>query len=71
MSYITAIGTANPPFRFSQSQLADFMIRAMQPSPATRRVLKTVFKATGIDYRHTVIEDYRKKTFLFFQTHRI
>jgi prepilin-type processing-associated H-X9-DG protein len=67
MSYITAIGTANPSFRFSQSHLADFMIRAMRPNPATSRVLKTIFKASGIEYRHTVIEDYGKeKDYTFF-----
>ncbi|RAW03205.1 type III polyketide synthase [Pseudochryseolinea flava] len=67
MSYITAIGKANPSIRISQSDLADFMIQAMQPDAATARILRTVFKASGIDYRHTVIEDYaKKKDYTFF-----
>ena len=67
MSYITAIGTANPSFRFSQSDLADFMVRAMQTDLRTTRILQTIFKASGIDYRHSVIADYGKKdSFTFF-----
>jgi hypothetical protein len=30
MSFITAIGTANPVNKVSQTLLADFMVRAMQ-----------------------------------------
>jgi predicted naringenin-chalcone synthase len=60
MSYITAIGTANPSHRFSQSVLTDFMIRAMQADAHTARLLKTIFKTSGIEYRHTVVADYGK-----------
>lgn len=58
MSYITAIGQANPPHRFRQEEIADFMIRAMQLNDRESRKLKTIFHASGIDYRHSVIEDY-------------
>jgi predicted naringenin-chalcone synthase len=61
MSYITAIGTATPPHRFSQSTIADFMIRNMQLSSQDARRLNTVFKASGIEYRHSVLEDYGKQ----------
>jgi predicted naringenin-chalcone synthase len=60
MSYITAIGTANPPHRFSQSTIADFMVRAMQLGPDDMRRLRTIFKASGIEYRYSVLEDYGK-----------
>jgi predicted naringenin-chalcone synthase len=58
MSYIAAIGQANPPHRFSQEEIAEFMIRAMQLNDHECRKLKTIFHASGIDYRHSVIEDY-------------
>lgn len=58
MSYIAAIGQANPPHRFRQEEIADFMIRAMQLNDHETRKLKTIFHASGIDYRHSVIEDY-------------
>lgn len=58
MSNITAIGTANPPHRFRQSQLADFMVKAMQLSQQDSRKLRKVFNASGIDYRYSVLEDY-------------
>jgi len=67
MSYITAIGTANPIHRFSQSTIADFMLRSMKLNNGDGRKLKTIFKATGIEYRHTVIEDYgRTGDYTFF-----
>ncbi|HEY0740417.1 MAG TPA: type III polyketide synthase [Chryseosolibacter sp.] len=60
MSYITAIGTANPEHRFSQATIADFMLRTMTLHNGDSRKLKTIFKASGIEYRHSVIEDYGK-----------
>jgi alpha-pyrone synthase len=67
MSYITAIGTANPPHRFSQSTIADFMLQTMALHNGDSRKLKTIFKATGIDYRHSVLEDYGKTSgFTFY-----
>jgi prepilin-type processing-associated H-X9-DG protein len=67
MSYITAIGTANPPHRFSQSIIAEFMLRAMKLNNGDGRKLKTIFRATGIEYRHSVLEDYgRIKDFTFY-----
>lgn len=61
MSYITAIGTATPSHRFSQSTIAEFMIKNMQLSSQDARRLSTVFKASGIEYRHSVLEDYGKQ----------
>lgn len=67
MSYITAIGTANPQNRFSQSVIAEFMLRAMKLNNGDSRKLKTIFRASGIEYRHSVLEDYgRTKDFTFF-----
>jgi len=67
MSYITAIGTATPPHRFSQSTIADFMTKNMQLDAHDARKLNTVFKASGIEYRHSVLEDYGKqKNYSFY-----
>ncbi|HYF67349.1 MAG TPA: type III polyketide synthase [Ohtaekwangia sp.] len=67
MSYITAIGTANPDHRFNQTTIADFMVQAMKLDGSNERKLRTLFKASGIDHRHSVIEDYgRKENFTFY-----
>ena len=67
MSYITAIGTANPVNRFSQSNIEEFMLRAMKLNNGDARKLKTIFRASGIDYRHSVLEDYgRLRAFTFY-----
>lgn len=58
MSYITAIGTANPSYKFKQEQIADFMVRAMQLNQPESRKLRAIFRASGIDYRYSVLEDY-------------
>lgn len=67
MSYITAIGIANPPHKFSQSKIADFMVKSMQLNHNESRLLHTIFKASGIEFRHSVLEDYGRDTdFTFY-----
>lgn len=67
MSYVAAIGLANPPHRFGQEEIADFMVRAMQLNGQDSRKLKTIFHASGIDCRYSVIEDYgRHDNFTFY-----
>jgi predicted naringenin-chalcone synthase len=60
MSYITAIGTANPVTKVSQAAISEFMIQAMSLSDYDARKLRTIFKASSIEFRHSVIEDYNK-----------
>jgi predicted naringenin-chalcone synthase len=67
MSYITAIGCANPPNRFSQKIIAGFMEKAMNLEPAEARKLQAVFRASGIEHRHSVLQDYgRNDSFSFY-----
>ncbi|MEO7992363.1 MAG: type III polyketide synthase [Chryseolinea sp.] len=67
MSFITAFGTANPSHQFSQAALADFMVRSMQLNHDDERKLRTIFRATGIDHRYSVLADYGKsKDFDFY-----
>ena len=67
MSYITAIGTATPEHRFSQAEIAEFMLKAMALNNGDSRKLKKIFTSSGIDYRHSVLEDYGKiKDFTFY-----
>lgn len=58
MSYITAIGTANPPHVHRQADIANFMVKAMALPAAEARTLHAIFRASGIDTRHSVIPDY-------------
>lgn len=60
MSFITSIGIANPPNRFSQSVIADFMEKAMLLNNGDHRKMRTIFKLSGIEFRHSVLEDYGK-----------
>lgn len=67
MSYITAIGTATPANKFSQHTLATFMEKAMQLNVHDSRKLNTIFKASGIESRYSVLDDYgRDKDFSFY-----
>jgi len=61
MSYITAVGTANPKYKFNQLTIADFMVRAMQLGENEARKLKALYRATGIETRYSVLEDYGKR----------
>lgn len=62
MSFITSIGIANPSNRFSQSVIADFMERAMVLHNGDHRKMRTIFKLSGIEFRHSVLEDYGKSS---------
>ena len=67
MSYITSIGTANPPHKFSQQQIADFMIKAMDLSENEAKQLNILYRASGIETRYSILEDYgNHKPFSFY-----
>lgn len=55
MTAITAIGTANPGFRRHQDENYRIMAEALQLSSPKKRLFKSIIKATGIDYRHSVL----------------
>jgi alpha-pyrone synthase len=67
MSYITSIGIANPKNKFEQATIAEFMVRAMQLDESEARKLKALYRATGIESRYSVLEDYgRQNRFEFY-----
>jgi predicted naringenin-chalcone synthase len=57
---VTAIGTANPTYRNHQLATAELIIAGLNLKPAQKRLLRSVYKATGIEYRHSVLSDYCK-----------
>lgn len=67
MSLITAVATANPDNRFSQPDIAAFMLKMMRLENGESARLRAIFRASGIEYRHSVISDYgRTSKFLFY-----
>ncbi len=62
MSYITSIGTAVPDNRIAQTTIANFMVKAMNLQGDDARKLQALYRATGIDTRHSVLADYGKKS---------
>jgi len=67
-SIITAIGTANPSYRFPQMKIFEFMQAAHQLNEVDSERLKKLYEASGIEYRHSVIEDFGvpQGTYSFF-----
>ncbi|WP_192822113.1 type III polyketide synthase [Rufibacter sp. LB8] len=67
-SYLCALGTANPPHVFPQQQIADFMAQALELEEPETRKLKALYRASGIDQRHSVLPDYGRQNsdFSFF-----
>jgi len=59
MSYITSIGLAVPENKIDQTRIADFMER-LATDEEQRRKIKTIFRASGIKTRHSVLSDYGK-----------
>ncbi|WP_162055518.1 type III polyketide synthase [Pontibacter pamirensis] len=60
-SYICAIGTANPPNKIPQMQIADFMATALQFDEQNTRKLKALYRVSGIGQRYSVLEDYTRQ----------
>ena len=59
-AYIQSIGTAVPPFLANQSDIAEFMTRHLQLNDREERKLKVLYRATGIQKRYSVLEDFSK-----------
>jgi len=58
---ITAIGTANPPYRVIQEPVMQVISDILHLPPKKARQFKSICKATEIDYRHSVLSDYTKR----------
>lgn len=72
-AYITAIGTSNPEHKIHQMQIHDFMQGVLSLDEREKRKLSILYKSTGIDYRHSVLEDYKftdTHSFQFFPKSR-
>ena len=66
-TYISAIGTAVPDHRIAQRDIARFMARALQLDETEQQRLLALYRASGIDYRYSVLADYgRTDDFSFF-----
>jgi alpha-pyrone synthase len=63
-----AIATANPSFKLSQAEAAQFMTRVDGLPKALRRRIPALYGRSAIDYRYSCIEDYGQnpKDFQFY-----
>lgn len=63
-----AIGIANPPYYSSQEKLYEFVLSVTNLSKAQKKILRSVYKATGIQKRYSVLDDFCKTPgeFTFF-----
>lgn len=57
-SYISAIGTAVPKNKLSQRDTMEFMLRHLPLSNRDKRQVQLLYRASGIHYRHSVIDDF-------------
>lgn len=58
--YINHIGTANPTYKTNQMQIGQFMADALQMNELERHQLNVLYRASGIQTRYSVLEDYSK-----------
>ena len=56
-SSIIAIGTVNPIYKRKQQETAELIAVGLNLNPVEKRLLKSVYKATGIDYRYSILSD--------------
>ncbi len=67
-AYISSIGTAVPPTRINQTATAEFMIRHLGLDDPSQKLLSVLYRASGIQHRHSVISDFASnlEDFTFF-----
>lgn len=65
---LESIATANPPFKSSQAELADFMLCIKGLPTSIRNRIPQIYSRSGIDYRYSCIEDYgcQQQDFSFY-----
>ena len=59
-SAITAIGTANPQYKRNQQDIAELIAEGFHLTLGQKKILKKIYKASGIEQRHSVLTDYSK-----------
>jgi alpha-pyrone synthase len=59
-SKITAIGTATPSYKRSQEEIAELISDGFQLRPSQQKLLKKIYKSSGIETRYSVLSDYCK-----------
>lgn len=59
-SAITAIGIANPPYKRSQQDVAELISEGFHLNFMQKKILKRVYKSSGIEHRYSVLTDYCK-----------
>jgi alpha-pyrone synthase len=60
-SYLKSIGTAVPQFKNVQQDIAHFMAEAAGMTQEEKNVMTTLYRASGIGNRHSVIPDFGRK----------
>ena len=55
---LEAIATANPPYKLTQSEAADFMLKTESLSTSIKHRIPAIYANSGIDYRYSCIPDY-------------
>ena len=69
-SSIVSIGLSNPGAPIPQAEIARFMQLAHQLDGQERRKLDFLYRKSGIDFRHSVLDDFQKEEvddFSFFR----
>jgi predicted naringenin-chalcone synthase len=65
-SYIQSIGTATPGSKIPQERILNFMLNAHGLKGTEAQRLRALYRATGIQYRYSVIPDYANNHREFF-----
>ena len=59
--YIHSIATANPPYKYEQSQVRDFVKEQLPAGSMAQRITHRVYTSSGIETRYSAIPDLFKK----------
>lgn len=58
--FLTHLGTAVPSHQIAQSEAADFMCAYLDLDASKARILRSIYRATTINQRYSVLSDYGK-----------
>lgn len=59
-SLLLSIGTALPPYKYSQADIGEFMVRYFNINNELARKLSVIYKKSGIEYRYSALPDFHQ-----------
>lgn len=70
-AYLSCLQTQLPDYAYPQAQIEQFMLRQVEADPVTRKYLRSLYRQSGIETRHSVLSDFSLENPTFFNAQKV